>query len=293
MNLLLADRRISSIELQIDQEKALLRAAKTKFTLSTLPAESFPRVEAQPGDTEFVVTSLQLKQLIAAAQFAMAQQDVRFYLNGLFIQLGTQRLIAVATDGHRLAYAEVALDAGSQSDTQFIIPRKGVQELARLLTDDGASLRLAVNANHLTVCGKDFTFTTKLIEGRFPDYQRVFPKYKELVAFVDRDILKQAISRAAILSSEKHRGIRVQFLPQCLKLSANNPEQEEAEEEIEADYSGDMVEIGLNASYFLDILGVLAPGTVKITFKDAKNSILIEGITFDLKTQYILMPMQI
>ena len=282
-----------SLDIQVEENKVILRSGKSRFTLSTLPAADFPNIGDVAGTYEFSLAAKQLKQLLEQTQFAMAQQDVRYYLNGLLLRLDGQSLTAVATDGHRLAYCETKLGFDAKQSVQIIAPRKGVAELSKLLTDDESMLSVHLDSKHMTIKGHGFIFTTKLIEGRFPDYMRVFPKTCSCKANIDRQQLKQAISRASILSNEKLRGIRLLFTNGQVRISANNPEQEEAEEVLAIDYAGEEVEISFNASYLLDILGVSPAETAEINFSDNRSSTLFEVANDAIHCRYVVMPLQL
>jgi len=233
-----------------------------------------------------------LRLLIESSHFAMAQQDVRYYLNGLFLQVSKDKLIAVATDGHRMSVSETSL-ATETSPMSIIIPRKAVIEILRLLVNEDIPVTLLADDNHLCIKTADFSFTTKLVEGRFPDYQRIIPVGGHKIVVAVRDALKQAITRAAILSNEKFRGVRLLLTPGLLRVCANNMEQEEAEEEITVQYEGETFEVVFNASYLLDILSVLNEGEVKIVLRDENSGALISGNMELIQTQFVVMPLQI
>lgn len=281
------------IELSVDDQRALLKSGRSKFTLSTLPASDFPTVEKGKDEREFRVDQATLKRLIESTAFAMAQQDVRYYLNGMLWEFRDGELRLVATDGHRLAMATVAAEAIKVGDPmQVILPRKGVLELARLLDKDAGEVSIVVGGNHLRLETEDYSFTSKLVEGKFPEYERVIPRAASRVVMADRDELKQAFSRAAILSNEKYRGIRLDLSAGNLQIVANNPEQEEAEENVAVEYAGDELEIGFNVSYLLDVMGVLTEDKVKFCLGDANSSALLEeGSGGD--AIYVVMPMRL
>jgi DNA polymerase-3 subunit beta len=231
--------------------------------------------------------------LIERTHFAMAQQDVRYYLNGLMLEADGACLRAVATDGHRLALCEV--EAEIEPDDfrqQVILPRKGVQELLRLLSESDAVSTLRLGVNHLQATVDGIRLTSKLIDGKFPDYQRVIPREGDQIILADRNLLRAALNRAAILSNEKYRGVRLQAENWLLHLQAHNPEQEEAEEDVEVNYSGGPLEIGFNVTYLLDALNALPTELIKLSFIDSSSSCLIqepEGGT----CKYVVMPMRL
>jgi DNA polymerase III subunit beta len=271
--------------------RAIITSGRSKFTLATLPANEFPGVEDGIGAIGFTCVSGDLKQLIDKTAFAMAHQDVRYYLNGMLWEVNQGNLRAVATDGHRLAMSNLALSVGEQKKNQSILPRKGVMELSRLLAEDG-SIKVEVGEHHIRVLGGDFHFTSKLVDGAYPDYDRVLPKGGTWTITGDREMLRQAFTRTAILSNEKYRGVRLAFSADLLKMSATNPDQEEAQEEIEVSYKGDQFEIGFNVNYILDVLNTLDGETVSFTLTDANSSALVEGLT-DSSAVYVIMPMRL
>jgi len=282
----------ASITLTMEGDKALIRSGRSRFTLSSLPASDFPNIEPLVSPFEFSIAQKALKSLIEQTQFSMAQQDVRYYLNGLMLELSPNRLRAVATDGHRLAISETAADIQIQENRQIIIPRKGVTELARLLEDSDSQLHLQVGDNHIKVDLPDISFTSKLIDGKFPDYQQVIPAAPTKIVTCERLSLYQAFARASVLSNEKYRGMRIQLSNNQLKATVHNPEQEEAEEELEVQYQGDDFEIGFNVSYFIDALAAIQGDQVQVQFTDSNHSCLVNG-TDDTASRYVIMPMRL
>ncbi len=282
----------SEIELTVKEQKVVVRSGRSRFTLASLPASEFPNVEEGPKDFELIVLQRQLKRLIDRTSFAMAQQDVRYYLNGMLWEASKNQLRAVATDGHRLALCNLDIEGPVDQPYQMIIPRKGVNELVRLLTDEGDTAQIVFGSNHMRATTAEFTFTTKLIDGKYPEYDRVIPKGGNKTVFGSRQELKQAFARTAILSNEKYRGIRLILTNGNLQLLANNPEQEEAEEEVLVDYQGEELEIGFNVSYLVDVLSVLTEETAKITLSDSNSSALVEEAQ-DGDSVYVVMPMRL
>jgi len=285
----------STIEFSLESGKATVKAGRSRFTLSTLPAADFPAVEAGAGDVALSLQQSLVKQLIDGTAFAMAQQDVRYYLNGLYFEVLGGRLRVVATDGHRLALA-TGPDRVEAADTGVIIPRKGVLELSRLLDGD-APLELTIGSNHIRATNEQFTFTSKLVDGKFPDYERVIPKNADKSVVGDRAELKQAFTRTAILSNEKYRGVRLKLSDNNLDITANNPEQEQAEEVVAIDYTGSELEIGFNVSYLLDVLSVLSQSRVKLSLSDEASSALLEHAEppsdQEPERLYVVMPMRL
>ncbi|WP_296267101.1 MULTISPECIES: DNA polymerase III subunit beta [unclassified Pseudomonas] len=280
------------IDIKLDEQKLLVKAGRSRFTLSTLPANDFPNVEEGPGSLTCNLEQSKLRRLIERTSFAMAQQDVRYYLNGMLLEVSTDTLRAVATDGHRLALCAMQAAIGQAERHQVIVPRKGILELARLLTDPEGMVSIVLGQHHIRATTGEFTFTSKLVDGKFPDYERVLPKGGDKLVIGDRQALREAFSRTAILSNEKYRGIRLQLASGQLKIQANNPEQEEAEEEISVDYSGASLEIGFNVSYLLDVLGVMTTEQVRLILSDSNSSALLQEAGND-DSSYVVMPMRL
>ena len=249
-------------------------------------------VEEGPGQAEFTLPGATLKKLIDDTAFAMAQQDVRYYLNGMLWEASSGLLRAVATDGHRLAMSYSEMPFSIPEKIQAIVPRKGVVELSRILSDED-SITVTLGSNHVRIQGSDFRFTSKLIDGAYPDYERVLPKGGSKCVVGDRELLRHAFARAAILSNEKYRGVRLQLEGDLLKITANNPEQEEAEEEVAVEYQGDgELEIGFNVNYLLDALNVLKGDNIRMVLTDANSSALLESPESS-GALYVVMPMRL
>ena len=267
-----------------------LRSGRSRFTLATLPAAEFPAVEDIKTQRSVNLPQKKLRELIEQTHFSMAQQDVRYYLNGLLLETQESALRAVATDGHRLALCEMAVSSAAKPG-QVIVPRKGVLELQRILGTEG-NVELAIGTNHVRAQIGDIRFTSKLIDGRFPEYGRVIPNKPPKVVQADRELLRQALQRTAILSNEKYRGIRLAMKTDLLTVQAHNPEQEEAEDQVEVVYAGDEVEIGFNVNYLLDALSAIEGDKVEIGLTDSNSSCLIHapGMT---QTRYVVMPMRL
>ncbi len=281
------------LNIEVKDNKATIKSSRSRFTLSTLPASDFPSLEEGLGTTEFRINTSKFKHLIDSTSFAMAQQDVRYYLNGMLIESNTGSLKAIATDGHRLALCEENCEVGDLALTnQVIVPRKGILELSRLFEED-EEIIVIIGSHHIKVSGSIITFTSKLVDGKFPDYNRVLPKMSENIMTCNRELLKQALSRTAILSNEKYRGIRLQFSKNNLALYANNPEQEEAEERVDVEYSGAEMEVGFNVAYLIDVLSVLKEERVSMSLADSNSSVLINGLDSNNKSAYVVMPMRL
>ncbi|MBD1601866.1 DNA polymerase III subunit beta [Pseudomonas typographi] len=280
------------IDIKLDEQKLLVKAGRSRFSLSTLPANDFPTVEQGPGSLTCTLEQSKLRRLIDRTGFAMAQQDVRYYLNGMLLEVDADVIRAVATDGHRLAMCAMEAHIGQADRHQVIVPRKGILELARLLTEPDGQVSIVLGQHHIRATTGEFTFTSKLVDGKFPDYQRVLPKGGDKLVLGDRQALREAFSRTAILSNEKYRGIRLLLGSGQLKIQANNPEQEEAEEEISVDYNGEGLEIGFNVSYLLDVLGVMATEQVRLVLSDSNSSALLQEAGND-DSAYVVMPMRL
>lgn len=271
--------------------RVLVTSGRSRFTLSSLPANEFPSVDDGPGKREFVISQSELKQLISHTSFAMAQQDVRYYLNGMLLEVGENRARVVATDGHRLAMMDVQVPSLDGELTQAILPRKGVIELSRLLADDG-DVTVVLGNNHIRIATEEFRFTSKLVDGAYPDYDRVLPKGGDKQMMGNREELRNAFSRTAILSNEKYRGVRLLLSEGQLTLVANNPEQEEAQEDVTVNYTAEDLEVGFNVSYVIDVLNVLSGEEARFTLSDANSSALIEDPAKE-SAVYVVMPMRL
>jgi DNA polymerase-3 subunit beta len=280
----------SDIDISVTGEKVVVRSGRSKFSLATLPAAEFPTVEDIKAGQTVGVEQAVLGRLIEKTHFSMAQQDVRYYLNGMLLETGGKFLRAVATDGHRLALSEVELD-GSLDEQQVIVPRKGVLELQRLMTGEG-SLDLELGPNHVRIQLDGIRFTSKLIDGRFPEYERVIPKESSNELTADREAFRGALQRTAILSNEKYRGIRLIIRDSGVVMQAHNPEQEEAEEELEVTYSGEDIEIGFNVNYLLDALGAVDGDDVTLSVLDGNSSCLIRQPGRN-DCKFVVMPMRL
>ncbi|MDE2069760.1 MAG: DNA polymerase III subunit beta [Gammaproteobacteria bacterium] len=276
----------------LDKGKLTLRSGHSRFTLATLPAADFPLVEDIKPERSFRVVQAKLRDLLTRTAFSMAQQDVRYYLNGLLLEVGEQQLRAVATDGHRLALCDLKAAFGGNGIQQVIVPRKSVLELQRLMGERDEEVSIDLGTNHIRVTMAGIRLTSKLIDGRFPEYERVLPKGGDKILNASRSELYEALHRAAILSNEKYRGVRLQVGAKNLKILAHNPEQEEAEDEIEIQYQGGDLEIGFNVTYLLEALSALDQERVQITLTDANNSCLISAPENEL-CRYVVMPMRL
>ncbi len=281
----------AKVSLSVSGDKATVRSGRSKFSLATLPAAEFPSIEDIKSAQTISVTQAVLGKLIEKTHFSMAQQDVRYYLNGMLLETGGKHLRAVATDGHRLALCQADLDAKGLDTQQVIVPRKGVLELQRLMSGEGP-LDIELGPNHIRIELDGIRFTSKLIDGRFPEYERVIPAASENLLSADKGRLKSALQRTAILSNEKYRGIRLVIRDSGVVLQAHNPEQEEAEEEVEVSYSGEDIEIGFNVNYLLDAIAAVEGDEVTLSVVDSNSSCLVREPGND-DTKFVVMPMRL
>lgn len=276
-----------------EEERVIIRAGKSRFALATLPAQEFPNLDSEIGDQQFAITKKTLRHLIDNTAFAMAEQDVRYYLNGLLLEVKPEGLFCAASDGHRLAVASASIGTNAENkNLRIIVPRKGVLELQRILDEGEESVSLILGTNHIRAITPEVTLTSKLLEGKFPDYERIIPVGGDKEVMGMRALLKEAFLRAAALFSDKFRGIRLQLAPGRLKVLATNAEQDEVEEDLEVEYQGEELEIGFNAKYLIDLLNVIQTETVRFTFKDANSSARVEGVG-EGSGVYVIMPMRI
>ena len=282
----------AEVEINREDERLLVRAGRSRFTLSILPPDDFPVVESLKNPSTFSVSEGAFKRLIEKTAFAMAQQDVRYYLNGLMVEMTAHELRAVASDGHRLALCEMRGEFDFGAGRQVIVPRKGINELSRLLEGGEDTIEVSVDENHIRINQSSFRFTSKLIDGKFPDYRRVMPSAGGKIIQSERDELRNALQRTAILSNEKYRGVRLDMDGNRLRIQAQNPELEEAEEELEVSYDGPSMEIGFNVNYLVDALTVIDDNEVQIRVTDQNSSCLIGGSQSE-DCRYVVMPMHL
>jgi DNA polymerase-3 subunit beta len=280
-----------AVTIALEGEKIVIKAGRSRFSLSTLPAAEFPVVDDIHAQQSVQIARKDLLRLLEKTHFSMAQQDVRYYLNGMLLEIDGEVLRAVATDGHRLALCEGALSVRAASAQQVIVPRKGVLELQRVLTPEGDA-ELAIGTNHVRAQIGDVRFTSKLIDGRFPEYSRVIPAAPSAAIKADRDVLRQALQRTSILSNEKYRGIRITVKKNVLTVQAHNPEQEEAEEEVEVGYEGKDLEVGFNVNYLLDALAAIDGVDVELGLTDSNSSCLIRS-PGNASSRFVVMPMRL
>ncbi|HTT11515.1 MAG TPA: DNA polymerase III subunit beta [Burkholderiaceae bacterium] len=283
----------AEVSVALANKKLTLQSGKSRFSLQTLSAEEFPTVAVAEFSADFTLPAATLKYLLSMVHFAMAAQDIRYYLNGMLLVVDGETVRAVATDGHRLALCEVHKDSGGAGGKiEAIVPRKTILELARLLPDSEEPVRVQMAANQVKFTFGAIELVSKLVEGKFPDYAKVIPANNPKLFTVSRELLGAALQRAAILTTDKFKGVRCVLSAGSLKISSTNADQEEAQEELEIDYSGDGLDIGFNVNYLLDVLGNLKTESVRFALGDALGSALVTMPDSD-KFKYVVMPMRI
>ncbi len=282
----------AAITIEVSGEKATMKAGSSKFTLSTLPANEFPATDQVETLEEVKIPENDLKTLLEKTAFAMANQDVRYYLNGMLFDFRGGQLRTVATDGHRLAVCDYAGSTNVSQDRQLIVPRKGVLELQRMLADGSDDVSLALGRNHIRLIKDGTTFTSKLIDGRFPDYDAVIPVGVDKQVLIDKTLFMQALQRAAILSNEKYRGVRLEAGGETLTIVAHNPQQEEAEEKIPAEMNFEQLAVGFNVTYLIDALTAIDTEQVSLELKDANSSCLVSAPDSELN-RHVVMPLKL
>lgn len=283
----------SEVSLTLDEKRLQLKAGKSRFNLQTLPAEDFPRMAEASGKTLTLrLSQKQFKRQLALVQYAMAQQDIRYYLNGLLLVIQGNELRLVATDGHRLAYASETIERTEQERGEAILPRKAVLELSRQLADNDEVLEITLTPTQARFAFDNVEFVSKLIDGKFPDYERVIPQHQGKIVRLDRAAFQHALQRAAILTNEKFRGVRLVLAAGSLKIISSNAENEEAQEELEIDYAGDGLDVGFNVNYLLDVLNNIGSDMIEMRLADSNSSALIT-LPENEHFKYVVMPMRI
>lgn len=284
----------SSLSLEMEGDnKMTVKAGKSRFSLQTLDANDFPRLEETSWKHELSISQQQLNQLFTKTSFSMAQQDVRYFLNGLLLEIHGDHILSVATDGHRLAKTQLLANNPEIDLVQSIVPRKAVLEIAKFLdanSDEKVSFKL--NASHILVQSGNFMFISKLIDGRFPDYEKVIPANLDKHVLIDRANLIEILSRAAILSNEKFGGVSLSLTKNTLKVASHNPDQEHANDEMEVDYSGEDIEIGFNVNYLMEALKACDSKTIDLGLLDPNTSCTFHAAD-DAETLYLIMPMRL
>jgi len=281
------------LRLTLEKNNLAVRAGESYFLLNTLPAQDFPDLEVSDYPVQFSCKQKQFKNLLSKTYFAMGQQDVRNYLNGVFLDIKDRAIKCVAADGHRLALASIQDDGIGDATARLILPRKSVLELIRLLNhEQDEDIHIHINDQRFQIAATDYVFTSKLINAQYPDYTRLIPQGTK-TAVGEREMIKQALTRASILSNnEKFRGVRFQFEENKLRITANNSDQEQAEEAVTLDYNGTQIEIGFNVAYLLDVVSSITTKMIRYVFTDASNGVLIESADDD-QSLYVVMPMRL
>lgn len=282
----------AEITIKKEGEKSIVKSGKSRFALATVPVADFPSVQASQWEQALTLKQNQLRGLLEQTHFCMAQQDVRYYLNGLLLEVSENKIRGVATDGHRMAISESSLEKSVKIEKQVIVPRKGVQEMLRLLSDTDDQIELEFGTNHIRARAADFIFTSKLIDGRYPDYNKVIPGKQSKKLKLDRNLFRETLGRVAILSSEKYRGVRLSLSNKTLRFTAHNPEQEEAQEEISADYTGEGLEIGFNVNYMIEAISALHTESIEFGLNDPNSSCTLASPEMPYP-QYVIMPMRL
>ena len=281
-----------SLRLFLDKNYLVVRANESIFMLNTLLPQDFPNLEAGHYATQLTLKQSHLKNLLTRTYFAMGQQDVRHYLNGVFLDIKPNMIKCVAADGHRLALTSIQEEAIGDVSAQIILPRKSVLELIRLLSNENdETISIQIGDNRFCLTTNEYIFTTKLISAQYPDYNRLIPR-GTMTATGDRDMIKQALTRASILSNEKFRGVRFQLEPNVLRITANNSDQEQAEEAVSLEYQGNKMEIGFNVGYLLDVVSAIASKSIRCVFTDPNGGVLIASSEND-QSIYVVMPMRL
>jgi DNA polymerase-3 subunit beta len=289
----LPENALVSFKVDTHESRVTVTSGKSRFLLSSMDAKDFPQIESHLGDHHITLLQGELNNLLRKAQFAMAQQDVRYFLNGMLFEVSHDLFRVVATDGHRLAMSSLEKHFDHAPDKQFIVPRKAIIELVRLIgTEDTQPIKITFGENHIRFEMSDYTFTSKLLEGKYPDYSRVIPPQGKNILKTQRELLKNALTRASILCNDQFRGVRIQLKPGSLHVTANNPEHEEASDEIEVHYNGKNLQMGFNAAYLLDAIQAGTGLDIEIAIEDAHSSALLLNPD-DPHTLFVVMPIRL
>ena len=280
-----------NVNFSLSNGKLTVRSSNFHADFATISSDDFPEIEINEEQTPITVESNVLKRLLSKTSFSMASQDVRYYLNGMLLEIDGNKINGVATDGHRLALSSAEINAANL-DVRNILPRKAVLELSKLLSQNEGTVELLIGASYVDVRSENLSFSSKLIDGKYPDYNKVFPTGEPLPLEISKEILQSALSRASVLSNEKYRGVRFQLSENKLKLTANNPEQESAEEEVEVIYKGSDLEVGFNIGYLLDVLNSIESETVSFEFYGEDSSCIIKEQNSE-DDLYVIMPMRL
>ena len=281
----------AQVDIQAEKDKATVKSGKSRFKLMAMPASEFPTIETSSWEQGYEVPQNKFRWLLEKTSFCMAQQDVRYYLNGLLFETNGTTLRTVATDGHRLSMAEIEMESDTKTK-QVILPRKGVQEMMRFLAEIDQKAKIQIGPNHLRLSTGDIIFTSKLIDSRFPDYTKVIPAGQNKKVQIGRELFKEALGRVSILSNEKYRGVRFGLAKGNMSVTAHNPEQEEAQEDVAVDYNGDELEIGFNVSYIIDAVNSLDGDQIEFGLNDPNSSCVLRS-PGNLSYLYVVMPMRL
>jgi len=284
---------VDPISLELTKEQLKVQSGRSRFSLQTLPARDFPKLQIPEGQgLNFSLPQALVRKLLSRVQYAMAVQDIRYYLNGMLLSVQDRLLTVAATDGHRLAVDSAELPEAVGQGVDVILPRKTVMELIKLLGDEDEPIHVQVNQSQVVFRRPDFELRSKVVDGKFPDWQRVIPVGHDKVFDIERQRLSQSLTRAAILTNDKYRGVRLALTSGSLRIACSNNEQEEAQEELDIDYTGDPLDIGFNVQYLQDALNNLEGESVNCSFGDPTSSMLIT-MPGDESFRYVVMPMRI
>jgi DNA polymerase-3 subunit beta len=284
---------VENIALDLNNDQLKVQSGRSRFNLQTLPSRDFPKLQIPEGQgLNFSLPQGLIKQLLSRVQYAMAVQDIRYYLNGMLFSVQGKRLTVAATDGHRLAVDGTDMEEEVEQGVDVILPRKTVLELGKLLNDSDDPVHIQVNQNQVVFRRSDFELRSKVVDGKFPDWQRVVPVGHDKRFAIQRQRLSQSLNRAAILTNDKYRGVRIALTPESLRIACSNNEQEEAQEELDIDYQGDPLDIGFNIQYLQDVLNNIVSESVLCSFGDPTSSLLIT-VPGEENFRYVVMPMRI
>lgn len=281
-----------NVSFTLKDQRIELRSEQSRFTLGTLPASDFPVIENIGEVSRVTLKQKELRWLIEQTSFAMAQQDVRYYLLGLLIELAPEAIRCVATDGHRLAMAELQQETLMEEKYQMIVPRKAVNELLKLLDSSDSDVVLEFGTNHIRTQLDEIRFTSKLIDGKYPDYRRAIPEHTTIDLVLDKQEIRQALQRAAVLSNDKLKGVKLHIQENLLTVQAHNPEQEEAEDKITIKYDGSPISVGFNVNYLLDAINAIPSENIILGLTDERGSALITGLGEEM-SKFVIMPMNL
>lgn len=281
----------NDIKISFDNDKALIKSGRSRFSIGILPAADYPSLDTTSADYSFTIESRTLKELLDSTAFSMALHDARYYLNGMLLDYVRGKLRCVATDGHRLAICERSVKI-DREEMKLLLPRKAILELIRILDTSEQPVTVEIGAGFCRFKIADTVFTSKLIDGKYPDYERVIPKYTNKTAIANRTELKGALVRSSILSNEKYKGVKLTFKPELLEFESNNADHENLKDEIALEYHGDEISIGFNIYFLLDAINTMGSETVVMDLTDSQSSIVLRNPT-DPDVRYVVMPMRL